>query len=169
MDSPPVSAALRSTVHRAIVDSGTIETEYLRAGCGPTVLYLGGALAGAAQREALFAALAARFRVIAPQSTSLLAMAGPDDGGGSAFSRWLVGMLDGLGVTRASLVVEAPLAAEAARFAGEHPARLDRVVLLGGAARTEATDSLPATLTLPSDAAAAAETVRFLSAGGARG
>lgn len=164
MDSPAVNAKLPSPVHRAIVDSGAIETEYLRAGHGPTVLYLGGALTGAAQRESMFAALASCFRVIAPQSTSLSAMAAPQHGGASAFTQWLLGVLDGLGLGRASLVVEAPLAAETARFVVRHGSRVDRVIFFGGDERHDWSELLPATLSLPGNTAAIAEAIRFLAA-----
>lgn len=110
---------------RATVYSDGIETEYLRAGRGRVVVYLG------RERHAAVAALAASFRVIVPRVTTALATLAPD-GGESPFSRWLRGMLEGLGIVAASFVVEPAAFREVVDFARVNPGVVERLVLLGG-------------------------------------
>ena len=160
----PDANAAPHAPRRAIVDCGDVETEYFRAGRGRTVIFLGGALAGGGAREALVAALATRFRVIAPQSLSVLAMAAATESGERPFTRWLLGVLDGLGIDGASLVVEGPLALDASSFAEVYAARVERIVLLG--APTAASPRLGMPILVLSDATAARVTsiMEFLDA-----
>jgi hypothetical protein len=162
------SSAAPPAVLRAIVDSGEVETEYLRAGRGRTVVYLGGMLGRTGPREQIVAALASRFRVIAPQSLSVLAIAAPDEGGG-AFTRWLVGVLDGLGIEAASFVVEAPLAVDTAYFADAFALRVERLVLLGVPSSAQALASVPVLAVRDTaNAAAVDEILEFLGSPGQR-
>ena len=114
---------------RAAVDAGAISTTYLRAGRGAPVVVLGGDSEGATESRALFVALAEHFRVIAPE----MVRAGSRSVGGgtsvTAFSTWLRGFLDGLGILQASLVVREEWALRALGFCLTDPLRVDRLVL----------------------------------------
>ena len=105
-------------IARATVCAGATTTDYLRAGCGPTVLLL-----GADVDSPLLSALAARFRVIAPLPAADRAPPAP-------FSAWLRDFLDGLGVVGASVVAEEGWALRALRFALTDPTRVERIALL---------------------------------------
>ena len=115
---PPRTTARR--VCRAVVHAGPVATEYLRAGSGPAVLYLRNAGAPDAEGDAMFEALASGFRVYAPQP------APPDSG----FTQWIGGFLDGLGILRASLVVDESFGTEALDFASANPTQVDRLLVL---------------------------------------
>ena len=158
------TAVSRTGAFQAVVDAGEVETEYVRAGSGRVVLYLRGASVDPDEDE-LFVALAERFRVIVPQSTSLAATITPAGSGDSAFTRWLDGFLEGLGILQASLVVEEPLGAEALRFAMARPALVVRLVILAPDASPEPRRLTTPTLVLRSgDDAAIAQTLHFLTA-----
>jgi pimeloyl-ACP methyl ester carboxylesterase len=157
------TAVSRTGAFQAVVDAGEVETEYVRAGSGQVVLYLCGSPMDPEEDE-LFVALAERFRVIVPQSTSLAATVVPAGTGDSAFTRWLDGFLEGLGVLRASLVVEEPLGAEALRFAMARPASVARLVILAADAAAEPRLQATPTLVLRADGdAAIAQTLEFLT------
>lgn len=109
---------------RAVVQAGSTETRYHRAGSGAPVLLLGaGGMAGPLVLP-LFHALAGSFRVIAPEP--------PDDGGGDGVPvcRWLRDVIDGLGLTRPSIVAEESLGVASLSFALADPERVDRLVLV---------------------------------------
>lgn len=111
-------------VVEAVVWTGGVETPYRRAGGGPAVLLLlwgDGADHGG---DSLFTALATEFRVIAP-----LRLPRVDGSGG--WESWLRGLIDGLGLDRPPLVVDAALAPEAERCAGVDPGRIRGVVAAG--------------------------------------
>jgi pimeloyl-ACP methyl ester carboxylesterase len=157
------TAVSRTGAFQAVVDAGEVETEYVRAGSGQVVLYLRGGPVDPEEDE-LFVALAERFRVIVPQSTSLGATIAPAGSGDSAFTHWLDGFLEGLGILQASLVVEEPLGAEALRFAMARPALVARLVILAPDASPEPRRLTTPTLVLRSgDDAAISETLRFLT------
>jgi pimeloyl-ACP methyl ester carboxylesterase len=107
----------------AVVQTGSFETTYRRAGYGGAVLLLVGD-AGAAG-DWLFDQLAARFRTIAP-----LQPAGIEDGSYATFEPWLRGVIDGLGLQRPALVAGVADAAQLLRFAAVDPERVDRVALI---------------------------------------
>lgn len=157
------SAVSRTGAFQAVVDAGDVETEYVRAGRGRVVLYLR-ATAADPDDDELFAALAERFRVIVPQSTSLGATVAPPDAGDSAFTRWLHGFVEGLGILEASLVVEEPLGAEALRFAMARPTLVTRLVILAPDVSGEARRLTTPTLVVRAGGAAAiTETLHFLT------
>jgi pimeloyl-ACP methyl ester carboxylesterase len=113
---------------RAIVDTGVVSTPYTRAGAGRSVVLLATDTgAGAPRLASLLAPLATHFRVFAPELPDALSA---DPEALAAFSCWLRDFLDGLGVSRASLVASETLASRALRFAASHGGRVDRVVLL---------------------------------------
>lgn len=79
----------------AAVQVGDEVTAYVRAGRGRTVLVVGDGGSGDLPSLTLVAALAREFRVVAPSHPV------PDNGLGS---RWICGIIDGLGLDRPALV-----------------------------------------------------------------
>ena len=158
-----LTAVSRTGAFQAVVDAGEVETEYVRAGSGQVVLDQRGAPVDPEEDE-LFVALAERFRVIVPQSTSLAATVAPAGTGDSPFTRWLDGFLEGLGILQASLVVEEPLGAEALRFAIARPAHVVRLVILAPDAGGEPRRLTTPTLVIHAGGTAAiTETLSFLT------
>lgn len=98
----------------AVLVSGTFETPYRRAGRGPSVLLL-------AQGTGLLEALAGELRVFEP----LRAPAAP---GAAEWIAWLHGLLDGLGLERPAVVVDASAAGPVRQLAAAEPDRLGPVV-----------------------------------------
>lgn len=115
----------------AVVQAGTVEISYCRAGAGPAVILL----ATEIPRETadwLFGALATRFRVIVPTP--------PTERQGDPHC-WLRGLIDGLGLGCPALVAATDGGAEVLRFAALDPHRVSRVALVhsalnGGQVRT---------------------------------
>lgn len=132
ISAPPPAESSAPRVARASVDVGAITTFYQRAGCGSPVLVLSGGPGDDPVRERLLAALAPRFRVIAPepQGDATEAHAGSGRSGGAAFSAWLRGFLDGLGLLQVSIVAEERLGIPALGFSLTDADRVERVVLL---------------------------------------
>lgn len=118
----PAAAGPREPAH-AVLTAGGIETPYLRVGTGRTVLVLRAGDRGDAPSP-IVAALADRFRVIAPVPPARLA-----DGGDDAFHAWLRDLLDGLGLDGVTLVADGAIAAPALAFALADPLRVRRVAL----------------------------------------
>jgi hypothetical protein len=83
--------------HHAVVQVGDVETGYRRAGRGPSVLLLTTAVSASA--DEVFAALALHFRVIQPAWPVGLPIAD--------VSHWLRGIIEGLGLERPLLLVDA--------------------------------------------------------------
>jgi 2-hydroxy-6-oxo-octa-2,4-dienoate hydrolase len=118
----------------AYVDAGGIKTNYLEAGQGPPVVLVHGSGPGVtayANWRLTIPDLARRFHVFAPD------MAGfgfSDKPGSYGMDRWvgqLIGFLDTLGLERVSLVGNSFGGGLAIRVAVEHPARVERLVLMG--------------------------------------
>jgi pimeloyl-ACP methyl ester carboxylesterase len=111
---------------RAAVHVGTLRLEYWRAGDGPPVLLLQEEAVAPDQLTAWVTALAAKFRVVAPDPAGIQAATGlpPADR--------LRGFLDGLGLERAHVVTHSALAAEVVRLALSEPDRIACVVILLG-------------------------------------
>lgn len=116
--APPSGGARE--VHEAVVQVGEVETWYRRAGRGGPVLLLTNR--GRDERDALFRRLAEKHLVIEPATL-------PD---AATWTEWLCGVVDGLGLTRPDLVVDAAWSEEARRFASADPERAGRVILVGG-------------------------------------
>lgn len=107
----------------AVVQTGSFETTYRRAGCGCAVLLLAGE--PGEPGDWLFEQLALRFRTIAP-----LRPEGIHGGGYATFELWLRGLIDGLGLQRPALVAGMTDAAPLLRFAAVDPHRVDRIALV---------------------------------------
>src|SRR5688572_10303674 len=82
----------------ALVQSGTVETTYVRAGQGaPVILLRDGSTP--AEADLLFLRLAAEFKVIAPELVSCRKA--------ECFDAWLSSFIDGLGLEHPRLVLAA--------------------------------------------------------------
>jgi len=104
-------------VTSALFQAGPTVTAYRRAGSGAPVLLLfpgGGADPLGAD---VFARLAERFRVVAPDV--------PD---GIPFAAWLRDLIEGLGLERPGIVADGCFAGAARELAREDPERVGRVV-----------------------------------------
>jgi pimeloyl-ACP methyl ester carboxylesterase len=114
----------RVEIVEALVQIGSVEVPYVRAGRGETTLLLGiGKLRELAMSSA-FQKLAADRRAI-----GAVAPAGCD-------TRWLRNLIEGLGLDRPTLVVHRSLAELARGFAAEHPDRVGVIACadeMGGA------------------------------------
>ena len=125
--SAPLGGARRHDVARAVLTAGGVETTYVRMGMGRTVLVL-----RSGDRDdrpsPLVAALADRFRVIAPVRPAALRDGG-DGASGDAFATWLRDLLDGLGLDGATIVAEGAVAVPTLAFALADPLRVRRVAL----------------------------------------
>lgn len=117
---PAGSAPPDPTITRAQVDAGAVQTRYARAGTGAPVVLLAPVPDGDAA-DPLVAGLARGFRVVAPEAPRLA---------DTAFSAWLRGFLDGLGLARVSLVAREAYALRALGFSITDPLRVDRLALL---------------------------------------
>jgi hypothetical protein len=104
--------------HYAVVQVGTVETGYRRAGRGPSVLLLTTAAPDTA--DEVFAALAVHFRVIQPAWPAGLSTAD--------VSRWLRGIIEGLGLERPLLLVDAGSEAGAQQLSATLPSLVGAVV-----------------------------------------
>lgn len=105
----------------AVLLTGGIETPYRRAGHGPPILLL-------ADRSDLFQALSHAFRVIQPLHP-------PGDPHSPDWPRWLQDVVDGLGLGRPALVVDAQLAGLMRQLATTDPDRIGPVVDAGSGAQ----------------------------------
>ncbi len=117
----------RRTAARASVEAGAIRTAYLRLGSGAPLVVLDAAVDAARAREDLLFGLAAHFSVVAPELHGPCAP--PDAPPGTAFSVWLRGFMDGMGIAQASIVAREAFAAHALSFCLTDPSRVERLVL----------------------------------------
>lgn len=93
---------MRTAPVLAVLQTAATETTYHRAGVGPPVLLLYAQALVDPLGAALFAALATRWRVIAPELPAGVGGAG----GGLAVTAWLRDLIDGLGLERPSVVAD---------------------------------------------------------------
>lgn len=118
------------------IDAAGIVTHYHEAGSGDPVLLLHGSGPGVsawANWRHTIPALAERFHVLAPDSVGFGATERPDDVRYS-LQTWVDqvwGFMDAHGIERASLVGNSLGGRIALSMAGQHPERLDRMVLMG--------------------------------------
>lgn len=147
---------------RASVCCDAVETEYLRAGRGAPIVYIGSSATADEEGAAVLLRLASHFRVIVPLSKPAPPTVAPDDSIERPFGAWLRGVLDGLGIVTAGFVVERPAACAMLAFARDNPDFVERVVLLG-AAPDEGSGEAPV-LALPPNAPDALDSmIQFLA------
>lgn len=135
MDSAVRSPAERPEIGRTL-DAGGIATNYLDAGDGPAVVLVHGSgpgVTGYANWRLNLPVLARRYRVIAPDMAGFGYSARPD-GLVCDVDLWanqVVGVLDALGLERASLVGNSFGGGIALRVAARYPQRVHKLVLMG--------------------------------------
>ena len=122
-------------VEQGTASAGTVKTGYLTAGSGPPVLLLHGDGAAAIYWYPVIGPLSSYFRVIAPDIVGY----GESDKPSApydrpCFSAWLGDFLDALGLQKTSLVGHSLGGAIALQFTLDHPAQVDRLVLVDSAA-----------------------------------
>lgn len=105
---------------KALVQTGSTETVYRRAGQGPTLVLLLGPRS-ADERDRLLSSLARAFRVIDPT---------PPEDVGDGWSSWLRGVVDGLGLQRPALVADPGTASRAEALARSDPHRFGPVIVV---------------------------------------
>jgi 2-hydroxy-6-oxo-octa-2,4-dienoate hydrolase len=120
----------------ASIEAGGVRTNYLEQGTGAPVLLIHGSGPGVsayANWRLTIPDLAQRFRVVAPDMAGFGFSERPADARYD-LDRWVgqaVGLLDALGLERASVVGNSFGGAVALRLAATHPDRVDRLVLMG--------------------------------------
>lgn len=113
---------MASPTVEAVLQTGTIETRYLRAGAGaPMLLLFQGALTDALG-AALFTQLATRYRVVAPRVPVGVG------GAGMPFVKWLRELVDGLGLVQPTAIADESLAGALLGFSLVDPGRVRSVV-----------------------------------------
>jgi pimeloyl-ACP methyl ester carboxylesterase len=120
----------------ASADTGGIKTNYLEAGSGPAVVLVHGSGPGVtayANWRLVIPALAERFHVLAPDMAGFGFSERPEkaDYGIDLWATQVVGLLDALGIQRASVVGNSFGGSIALRLAVRHPDRVDKLVLMG--------------------------------------
>lgn len=112
-----------------VVHAGSSTTRYARAGSGTTVvLLMTRPLDHDTAGSALFEALSKRLRVIAPELPARASSARADEL--REVATWMQEFLDGLGIDRASLVMDEELALTTLGFTLADPARIARIALI---------------------------------------
>ncbi len=128
-----MTTAGRTEPVQAVLSAGNIDTSYLRAGAGTTVMLVmrdsPNDGSWSPLRDALFAALVTRCRVIMPLARRTAGGSSP------TFSGWLHDFLEGLGAATICLVVADPFCQEAIEFVQEHSSQIERLVLLSDGER----------------------------------
>ena len=113
-----------------------LRARYIEEGAGPAVLLLHGASLGSSADvwSHNIADLAARgLRVIAPDLPGFGFTENPDDPSVAFRARFVIALLDALGIDRAHIVGHSQAGQVAVRLAISHPERVNRIVVLGTA------------------------------------
>lgn len=110
----------RSGTFRAVVQSGSTITSYLRAGVGRPVVLLSRTAPDGVVPTSLIRTLGTSFRVLVPEL--------PEQG--EQFVEWFGPFLDGLGLTEVAVIVDDELAAPLMDIARTEPGRISRILLL---------------------------------------
>src|SRR3954470_4929453 len=131
-----MTAAVKPEIGSTVVANG-IETNYLEDGSGDdTVLLIHGSGPGVtsyANWRLVIPALATKFRVIAPHMVGFGFSERPKDVqyNVQTWADQTVGVMDALGIEKASLVGNSFGGAIALRIATQHPERIGKLVLMG--------------------------------------
>jgi 2-hydroxymuconate-semialdehyde hydrolase len=127
--------AIGAPVDQETVSAARLQTAYLTAGSGEPVLLLHGASSVGITWYPVIGPLSGHFCVIAPD---IIGYGESDKPSApydlSYYCAWLAGFLDALGVQRAHVVGHSQGGAIALQFVLDHPARVDRLVLVDSAA-----------------------------------
>jgi len=120
----------------ASADAGGITTNYLEAGEGPPVLLIHGSGPGVtayANWRLVMPALAEHFRVIAPDMAGFGFSERPEKAeyGIDLWTDQVIGLMDALNISQASIVGNSFGGAIGLRLAARHPDRVNRLVLMG--------------------------------------
>jgi hypothetical protein len=130
LDPPSPESSLPCHLTRAVVDAGAISTSYIRAGVGAPLLLLDPQVSPDGSCTPLVASLAVHFRVLAPEAPAPDAMRAPSHGSrATAFSTWLRGFLDGLGLPPVSILARDEYALPSLSFCFTDAPRVERLVL----------------------------------------
>src|SRR5689334_31492 len=118
------------------VDAGGVKTNYLEAGSGPAVVLVHGSGPGVtayANWRLVIPALAEQFHVIAPDMVGFGFTERPADARYDlqTWADQVIGVLDGLGIQKASIVGNSFGGAIGLRLAANYPDRVDKLVLMG--------------------------------------
>ncbi|HVK83270.1 MAG TPA: hypothetical protein VM513_04135 [Kofleriaceae bacterium] len=111
-----------SSSAEAVLQTGEIETRYVRAGTGAPMLLLFHTALTDPLAAALFAQLAARYRVVAPHVPA--GVGSP----GMPLATWLRALVDGLGLVRPTAIADESLAGTLLGFSLVDPGRIAGVV-----------------------------------------
>ncbi len=130
-----MNGAARPEIGESVVAAG-IRTNYLESGTGEPVVLIHGSGPGVtayANWRLTIPDLAKRYRVLAPDMVGFGYTERPDgiDFGVQTWADQVVGFLDALSIPHASLVGNSFGGAIALRVATQHPARVQRLVLMG--------------------------------------
>ena len=123
-----------------------IKVRYVRGGQGPPVVLLHGLASSIYSWSDVFAELAKRHDVVALDLPGFGGSDMPADLSFDTYPPVVLGLLDQLGLTRASLVGNSMGGAVAAAVASEHPERVQRLVLIDSAGLNLAPKDRPALL-----------------------
>lgn len=121
------------------IDVGGIGTNYITAGSGPPLILIHGSGPGVtayANWRGVIPDFAAHFTCYAPDTLGFGYTDFPDDIAGFDMARWvahLIGFMDALEIPRAHFVGNSYGGALTLAIAARHPARVDRMVLMGAA------------------------------------
>ena len=128
------------------------------------MVYIGGSADTEGAREELLVKLASRFRVIVLESVKAAVAVAPNHCEEPAFSRWLAGVLEGLGILSARFVVAVEHATAIAAFARANPDLVSRIALLGtGQSQDDGGLSVPLLTVAPNGPDAIDLMMEFLS------
>lgn len=152
--SPIAFAAAAPPEAWAEVRVGDLLTRYRRRGSGQPIVVVADVdelTAPDARWPRIADAMATRGRTFVPAVPAPVRAAGGDH---AAFTDWLFGFLEGLGLEAVTLVAAEPFCAATHAFADAEPDRVTRLVVVASAAGVETGGELP-TLVLPPELALA--------------
>jgi pimeloyl-ACP methyl ester carboxylesterase len=117
----------------AFVDVGGTQVRYVRAGSGPPVVLVHGFASSIYTWKDVWPALAAAHDVVALDLPGFGGSSVPRPLRGSSYPEVVLAVMDHLGLERASLVGNSLGGSVAVAIAGDHPERVDRLVLVDSA------------------------------------
>jgi pimeloyl-ACP methyl ester carboxylesterase len=130
---PPGSWMADVGVQPAFATVGGLRVRYVRRGAGPTLLLLHGLASSIYSWKDVIGPLSARHDVIALDLPGFGASDIPRDLDAALYPRVVLGLLDGLGVARASVAGNSLGGAVAIVLAARRPERVERLVLIDSA------------------------------------